>query len=198
MIYFTALSVAQTQTSGWLMNWNTFGKKRWGTNPTFSWKVKGKIIPVLNELSTRPWWYMWEWRYSSTFLNLGIRWSWLVSFRHVPLSSGGNNSGAHSIGGWVALISGLDVTEKERNLLPLPRIEHRLFGPPFHSLVATLIKLSWLRHFQGWAEKNHENLRIAGVPAAIRTEHVLHTSLQGYHYSNLFDRSQFRAIMLKR
>jgi hypothetical protein len=38
------------------------------------------------------------------------------------------NSGSYCIGGWVGLRVGLDVTEKRKNLLPLPGIEARLLG----------------------------------------------------------------------
>jgi hypothetical protein len=37
---------------------------------------------VVNEISTMPWRHTKEWSYSSTILDLGIRWSWVVSFTH--------------------------------------------------------------------------------------------------------------------
>jgi hypothetical protein len=40
---------------------------------------------MLNYLSTMPQSYMKEWRYSSTILDLGTRWSWVVSFTPRPL-----------------------------------------------------------------------------------------------------------------
>jgi hypothetical protein len=40
---------------------------------------KGKVAPVLNYLSTMPWRHMGEWRYSSTILDLGTRWKWVVA-----------------------------------------------------------------------------------------------------------------------
>jgi hypothetical protein len=45
---------------------------------------KGKVVPVLNYLSTMPWRHMGKWRYSSTIPNFGTRWRWVVSF--MPLS----------------------------------------------------------------------------------------------------------------
>jgi hypothetical protein len=38
--------------------------------------VRGKVIPMLNRLSTMPWRRMGEWRYSSAILDVGIRWRW--------------------------------------------------------------------------------------------------------------------------
>jgi hypothetical protein len=40
---------------------------------------KDKIFPVLNQLGTMPWKRMREWRYSSTILDLSIRWNWVVN-----------------------------------------------------------------------------------------------------------------------
>jgi hypothetical protein len=45
--------------------------------------LKGKVVP-----STMPWRHMGEWRYSSTILDLGTRWRWVVSFMPQPLSVG--------------------------------------------------------------------------------------------------------------
>jgi hypothetical protein len=44
------------------------------------WNSKGNVIPGLNSLSIMPWGHMGDWRYSSTILNLGTRWRWVVSF----------------------------------------------------------------------------------------------------------------------
>jgi hypothetical protein len=43
-------------------------------------QTKGRVFPVLNLLSTMPWWHMGELSYSSTFVDLGTRWRWVVSF----------------------------------------------------------------------------------------------------------------------
>jgi hypothetical protein len=37
-------------------------------------KKRGKFAPVFNYLSTMPWRHMGEWKYKSTFLDLGTRW----------------------------------------------------------------------------------------------------------------------------
>jgi hypothetical protein len=42
---------------------------------------------MLNLLNTKSWWRKGEWRYSSTILDLGIRWRWAVSFTPQPLYS---------------------------------------------------------------------------------------------------------------
>jgi hypothetical protein len=52
---------------------------------------------------------MGEWRYSSTFLNLGTRWRWVVSFTPQLLYPGERAPGTHWIGGWVGPRAGLDV-----------------------------------------------------------------------------------------
>jgi hypothetical protein len=39
-----------------------------------------------------PWRHMGEWRYSSTFLDLGTRWRWVVSFTPLPLYPRGKSS----------------------------------------------------------------------------------------------------------
>jgi hypothetical protein len=44
-----------------------------------------KIVPVLNQLSTLPWRSMEEWEYSSTILDLGIRWRRVIKFTPLPL-----------------------------------------------------------------------------------------------------------------
>jgi hypothetical protein len=40
-------------------------------------KVKGKVVPMLNKLSTMPWRHIGQWRCSSTILNLSTKWRWL-------------------------------------------------------------------------------------------------------------------------
>jgi hypothetical protein len=44
----------------------------------------GKFVPALNELSSVPWRRMGTWRYSSTILELGTRWRWVVTFTPRP------------------------------------------------------------------------------------------------------------------
>jgi hypothetical protein len=53
--------------------------------------VKYKILSGLDSLSTTPWRRMGEWRYSSTILDLSVRWRWLVSFTPQPLYPRGNS-----------------------------------------------------------------------------------------------------------
>jgi hypothetical protein len=40
---------------------------------------KCEVVLVPHQLSIIPWRHMWEWRYSSTFLDLGTRWRWGAS-----------------------------------------------------------------------------------------------------------------------
>jgi hypothetical protein len=51
----------------------------------WSGKGRGEVVPVLNYFSTMPWRHIWEWRYSSTILDLSTRWKWVVSFTPQPL-----------------------------------------------------------------------------------------------------------------
>jgi hypothetical protein len=43
------------------------------------------------KLNTMPWRYMREWSYSSTILDLGISWRWMVSFTPRPLNPWGKS-----------------------------------------------------------------------------------------------------------
>jgi hypothetical protein len=54
---------------------------------------KSKAVPVFNYLSTMPWRHMGEWRYSSTFLDLGTRWRWVVRFTPLAALTRGNRPG---------------------------------------------------------------------------------------------------------
>jgi hypothetical protein len=88
------LSTKTVQPSGF-QNWCKTGRESNGQNG--EWEcvkdergvkvapVKGKVV-VLNYLSTLPWRHMGEWRYRSTFLDLGARWRWVVSFPRYPLN----------------------------------------------------------------------------------------------------------------
>jgi hypothetical protein len=58
-----------------------------------------------------PWRHIWEWRYSSTFLDLGIRLRWVVSFTPLPL--GERAPGTYQIGGSVVPRVGLDVVKRK-------------------------------------------------------------------------------------
>jgi hypothetical protein len=61
---------------------------------------------------------MGEWRYSSTILDLGIRWRLVVSFTPLLLYPRGKSPGTLWIGGWVGPRVGLDAVEKKKILLP--------------------------------------------------------------------------------
>jgi hypothetical protein len=53
---------------------------------------KGKVIPELNWLRSTPWRRITELRYSSTILNVGSRWRWVVGFTPRPLYPTGDSS----------------------------------------------------------------------------------------------------------
>jgi hypothetical protein len=50
---------------------------------------KNKDVPVLNSLNMTPWRRVGEWRHSSTILDLGTRWRWVVSSKPLPFYSQG-------------------------------------------------------------------------------------------------------------
>jgi hypothetical protein len=64
-------------------------------------------------LSTTPWWYMEKWRCSSTFLDLGTRRRWVVSFMLRPLCPREDVPSTHGIGGWLGTRVDLDCREHE-------------------------------------------------------------------------------------
>jgi hypothetical protein len=72
---------------------------------------KGKVVFVLNKLSTMPWRHVGVWRYRSTILDLGTRWRWVVIFTHRPLYLRGKSPGTHWVEGWVGRRAGLDAVE---------------------------------------------------------------------------------------
>jgi hypothetical protein len=72
------------------------------TNPS-----EGKVIPVLNKLSTTPGRCMREWMYSSIVFGLGTTWKLAVSFRPCLFTPEGRTTCTHWIGGWVVPRAGL-------------------------------------------------------------------------------------------
>jgi hypothetical protein len=75
----------------WRWRWYVPPKRRLtlnGLHGVISHKLilfKGKVVPVIIELSNMPWRRMGEWRYSATIIDLGTRWRWVVRFRPLPL-----------------------------------------------------------------------------------------------------------------
>jgi hypothetical protein len=70
---------------------------------------------------------MGEWMYSSTFLDLGTSWTWVVSFTPRQLYPGERAPGTHWIGGWVGPRTSLDDAEK-RKFMTLSGLELRVLG----------------------------------------------------------------------
>jgi hypothetical protein len=73
---------------------------------------KGKQVYVINELSTTSWKLTGECKYSSTILDLGTRWKWVVSFMPRSLYPRERSPDIHWIGGWVGLKAILQAVEK--------------------------------------------------------------------------------------
>jgi hypothetical protein len=67
------------------------------------------------------WRRMGEWWYSSTILDLGTRWRWVVSFTPQPLYPKEKAPSTHWKGGWVGPRAGLDAVEKTE--IPWPSRE---------------------------------------------------------------------------
>jgi hypothetical protein len=61
---------------------------------------------------------MGEWRYSSTILDLGIRWIRLVNFAPLQLYPPETAFGTYCRGVWLGSRIGLDVLEKRKYLAP--------------------------------------------------------------------------------
>jgi hypothetical protein len=70
-----------------------------------------------------------EWRYSSTILDLGTRWRYVVSFTPRPLYPREITPGTHWTEGWVGPRTGLNDVEG-RKILPPPGLEFRPLGRP--------------------------------------------------------------------
>jgi hypothetical protein len=61
---------------------------------------------------------MWEWRYSSTILDFGTRWRWMISFTPRPLITGERAAGTNWIWGWMGPQSRSIRCEEETNFCP--------------------------------------------------------------------------------
>jgi hypothetical protein len=123
---------------------------------------------------------MGEWKYSSTILNLGIIWRWVVSFTPLPLYPRGKSPGVHLIRGWVGSRAGLDAVEKKEICFPC-----RESNPAIQPVSIRLGYPCSSRHLPGGTEENHENLnQDSRLSVGIGTEHLPITSLQHYSYSN--------------
>jgi hypothetical protein len=90
--------------------WGEQTKGVWGQGAKENiWRncIMRSFISCKKKLSLMPWTHMGEWRYSSTFLDLGTRWRWMVSF-----TPGERAFSTHWIGGWVGPGVRLDAVEK--------------------------------------------------------------------------------------
>jgi hypothetical protein len=61
---------------------------------------------------------MGEWKYSSTILDLGVRWRWVASFTALPCYPWETAPGTHWTGGWMGPRAGVDIMEKRRVSFP--------------------------------------------------------------------------------
>jgi hypothetical protein len=80
---------------------------------------KAKFSLCLN----MPWRHIIEWRCSSTILEFGTSWRWIISLatrpKYLPGEIGTTPTGIHWIGGWVGPRAGLEVVEKRKLLFLL-------------------------------------------------------------------------------
>jgi hypothetical protein len=100
-----------------------------------------------------PWRIVWEWRYSSTILDLSTRWRWVVSFTTpAALPRGERAPGIHWIGGYVGPRACLDVIKK-RKVIPLPGIEP---GRPARRYIswATTTPTTKMKYFAFYVKRN--------------------------------------------
>jgi hypothetical protein len=102
-------------------------------------QIKGKVVPVLNELSTTQWRRMGKWRYSSTILDLGTRWRGVVSI--TPRGKCPRYPFDRRLSGFQSRFRSCEV---EKNLLPLPGIEYRPFSPQPVTIPTELSRLTYV------------------------------------------------------
>jgi hypothetical protein len=76
---------------------------------------KGKVVRVLNYLSTMPWRRTGERNYSSTIFDFDTIWKWVVSFKPRPLYSRGNRPWYPLLRGCVNPRTGLDIIGKNKS-----------------------------------------------------------------------------------
>jgi hypothetical protein len=86
-----------------------------------------------------------EWRYSSTILELGIKWRWVVSFTSRPLYFKERTTGTHWIGGLIGPRASLDIAEYRKSL---SLASYRTPGRP--ASVQSLYRLSYFSSFGGY------------------------------------------------
>jgi hypothetical protein len=116
--HHNAINICRHWASKNAETWNLFSKEKgdhfWDPDVGVG---KGNVVPVLNLLSTMPWRHVSEWRYSSTFLDIGTEWRWVVRLTPLPLYTlGERDCGTHWRGSWVGPGAGLDAIEKRKTL----------------------------------------------------------------------------------
>jgi hypothetical protein len=125
---------------------------------------------VLNWLSTMPWRRRGEWRYSSYVLDLGNRWTWVVSFTPLPIYPRGMGT-RYPLDrrlGWYQYRSGKSCNARNRNQIVQPvvcRNTDRAI-PTSHSIkyhflnISSLFPSSSYRGFKPHDRSLREELRI--------------------------------------
>jgi hypothetical protein len=81
---------------------------------------------------------------SSTIIDLGSRWRWVLTFMHCHLSPRETAPGTHCIGGWVALIAGLETWRKKKKSLSPNRNQTTISQPSSPYPIAIPTELSQL------------------------------------------------------
>jgi hypothetical protein len=85
---------------------------------------------------------MGEWKYCYVILDVDIRWKWMVSFMLRPLYPRGKSPWNQLDRRSGRLQRRTGSCELEKNLLPLPRIEHRLSCPSSYYVANAILMLS--------------------------------------------------------
>jgi hypothetical protein len=90
-IYKTELKILLSLRTLWRIFRRRINLKILSVNVSHAGRRWGKVVPVLNKLSTMPREHMREWKYSSTILDPGTGWRWVVSFTPLSLYSWGKS-----------------------------------------------------------------------------------------------------------
>jgi hypothetical protein len=135
------------------------------------------------------WKHMGEYGYSSSILDLVIRWRWVVSFRPLPLYLRGKSPRYPLDRRLRGPQSPPKRCEEEKNLA-LPGIEPGPSSPLLYQLSYPDFPLAW----RDWGKPQETSVRIVIMPTEIRTEYFPNTIPVPYHYTNPFGMKMYGGV----